>query len=156
MKKLVFALVLLSLIGSITTACKKKYPDDKWGSFKRPANRLSGKTWELETYLLNDQVDHTYDGTYYTQSYSELCFGGGDMKCNEGLIVVNSLIFSPGLSYNWKLSADESTFQSVEVGSAWTPTTPNKSILKLSKNHFWYVYTDEGGTKHEFRMKRKH
>lgn len=155
MKRIILIAVLLGLFSGGIVSCKKKYPDDKIGSFKRPANRLTSKVWELEAYYFNDELDHTYDGLYYTQSYSELCVGGGDMKCNEGLIIIKSLIFDPGLSYYWALSEDESTFTSAEVGSSISPTTPKKKILKLTKNHFWYSYTDEFGSKHEWRLKRQ-
>jgi hypothetical protein len=156
MKNIALLLILAFVTVSSFNSCKKKYPENKYGSLKRPANRLcGGKVWELEKYYVNGVVDTYYDGQYYKQTYSELCVGGGDMKCNTGLLVVECLLFSPSLSFSWNLSTDESTFQSVEVGDPLTPTTPNKQILKLNKNDFWYKYTDQGGTMHEFHLKRK-
>lgn len=155
MKNVLFALALFGLLLPSATSCQKKYPENKFGSFKRPANRLTSHVWELEAYYIDNELNHDYDSQYYTQTYSELCVGGGDMKCNEGLLTVNALSFNPGLSFLWKMSEDESTFQSVQVGEPYTPTTPNRQILKLTKKEFWYTYVSENGTKHEFRLKRK-
>ncbi len=157
MKRLVLVFVILISVGSITNSCKKKYPENKFGSFKRTANRMgNGKVWELDKYLMNDVNQTLYDGQYYKQTYSELCVGGGDMKCNKGLLVVESLLFSPSLSYTWELSEDETTFTSILVGDPLTPSTPKRTIRKLTRNEFWYVYTDENGNKQEFHLKRKH
>ncbi|MEN9442435.1 MAG: hypothetical protein RLZ33_2512 [Bacteroidota bacterium] len=156
MKKIGSVVILLLCLGASVSSCQKKYPENKFGSFKRPSNRLcGGKVWELEDYFMNDERQILYDGQYYKQTYSETCFGS-ETKCNSGVLIVESLLFSPGLSYYWYLSDDEETFTTVEAGEAITPTTPKKKILKLTKNEFWYVYTDTNGQKHEFHLTRKH
>ncbi len=156
MKNIALLLILAFLTVSSFNSCKKKYPENKYGSLKRPANRLAGgRVWELEEYYINGVLDSYYAGQYYKQTYSELCVGGGDMKCNTGLLIVECLLFSPSVSYTWTLSKDESSFTSVEVGSGYSPSIPDKVITKLTRNDFWYKYTDQGGTMHEFRLERK-
>ena len=143
-----FSLVFISLL--LIDGCKKKYPENTFGTIKSPARRLTSRVWYLDEYYVNDVIDYTYKNKKYKETYSELC--GTSVNCNEGSVCAECILFDPGKTYYWTLSKDENTFKRSEVGTVGN-FYDEISILKLSNNSYWYSYNKDG-VKYEYRLKR--
>ena len=143
-----FMLVAFSLI--ILSGCKKKYPENTFGSFERPTTRLVENIWYLDVYLVDGVVDNLYKGQKYKETYSELC--GTGVKCDEGSTTSECLLFELGKSYYWKLSDDENSFKRTEVGSSGG-LYDEITIVKLTNRAYWYSF-EKNGIKYEFRFKK--
>lgn len=130
-------------------ACKK-YED---GGLKRKAEqRLTAHTWKLDKYMRNGNDETSqllisnFQETFnedksYTRSYTDK---NGDYFTETG---------------SWSFDSDKNQIKLTGVSSieltneTSTVSTADYNILRLKKEELWYYY-DNGGDRHEFRMKK--
>ena len=141
MKKLAF-LLLIIIVGSCS-----KFPD---GGRVNKADQRIVNSWKLQTYLL-DGVDAT----------STLLISGLEEVYQEDGVYSRSYIDTDGLLFeesgSWNLpdkseQVDISGVSSLELSDMHsTVSSDYYNIKKLTKDEFWYEYTN-GGATHEFRF----
>lgn len=146
MKKQMRNASLFVLIAIVAVSCNR-YEN---GGSKRRAEKNISKTWEIESYFLND-VDKT----------SELLISNFEETFNEDGSYARSYIDADGEnqygSGEWVLDEDKSEINVSGTGSyeltneTSTVSTSDYILLKLKKSEMWYSF-ENGGDEHEFHL----
>ena len=131
MKRIVFGLVVLGMVGFLTD-CKKKYPDDsKWPpNFRTPMKRLTRKTWKINSYtkLINFGYVPTLDKMTVQFNTEGYCSGG---DCSVVIPGQPQAYFATNFCFSgtWALIEDDSKLK-ISSGSNNIIWTINKLDYK--------------------------
>lgn len=147
MKRTLNGLLILGLVASFMTGCKKY---DEGGLIGKADKRLTANTWKLEKYLRNGN-DET----------SSLLISNFTEQFQDGGTLIRNYIDKDGDPFSetgsWQFDNDKQQVNLKGVSSieltdqTSTVSTSDYNILKLKKEELWYYY-DNGGDRHEFHL----